>query len=60
MYILKLQTNEMQLIQAVLSSANLNMEQSNLRGQLWQSMQLQLQEQVPKATPVVEEPPKED
>ena len=47
MYVLKLETNEMQLVQAVLSSANLNMEQSNLRGQLWQSMQRQLQEQMP-------------
>jgi len=62
MYVLRLEQNEMQLIQAVLAGANLNMEQSNLRGQLWQSMQSQLQQQLPQAngleaTPVGEDTP---
>ena len=59
MYILKLEANEVQLIQAVLNQANLNMEQSNLRGQLWQSMQQQLQQQVPAVAPAADEDTKE-
>ena len=51
MYILKLEQNEVQLIQAVLAGANLNMDQSNLRNSLWTSMQKQLQEQMPVAQP---------
>ena len=57
MYVLKLEQNELQLIQIVLNQANLNMEQSNLRTVLWVSMQNQLKLQMPKAA---EEIPKED
>lgn len=53
MYILKLEQNEVQLIQAVLAGANLNMDQSNLRNSLWTSMQKQLQEQMPTAQPAI-------
>jgi len=47
MYTLKLQPKEVQLIQVALTNAPLNMEQSNLRGQLWNSMATQLKEQQP-------------
>lgn len=60
MYVLKLEPNEIQLIQSALTQAPLNMEQSNLRGQLWQSMQAQLVEQMPKPAQAEDGEPKED
>ena len=51
MYVIRLEQNELQLVQVVLANANLNMEQSNLRGQLWTSLQNQLQSQMPTAAP---------
>jgi len=59
MYTLKLEAKEVQLIQAVLQAASLNMEQSNMRTILWVSMQNQLKLQMPEATPEPGEP-KED
>jgi len=47
MYLLKLEASEVQLIQVCVKQAALNMDQSNLRGQLWMSMQKQLTEQMP-------------
>ena len=55
MYVLKLEQNELQLIQIVLNQANLNMEQSNLRTVLWVSMQNQLKLQMPKAAEEIPE-----
>ena len=47
MYTLKLEPKEVQLIQIALRSANLNMDESNVRGKLWMSMQTQLSAQMP-------------
>jgi hypothetical protein len=52
MFTLKLEQNQLQLIQAVLAGANLNMEQSNLRNVLWASIQTQLQAQLPPSAPI--------
>lgn len=59
MYILKLEQNEVQLIQVVLAQATLDMAQSNLRGVLWGSIQKQLQSQMPAEAPPAP-PPEED
>jgi len=67
MYTLKLEPKEVQLIQIALRSANLNMDESNVRGKLWMSMQTQLSAQMPIAKAPVPAPdgeggadPKED